>query len=201
MSLENFDAAPRFLRPKDAAAHFGVTVQTLRRWEKQGLITAVRSEHGRVRRYDVASYGGAPTPGRTVLYASDGGGGKGFLQRQIACLLGLYPQAEIITDDAPAPENGAGGRLPGGLARLVQGVAQRKFAKVVVTSMDRLGLMDADCFRAFAHHLGCQIVEVGGGRPPDDVVAGEARAAAARINIRLEQLTGGDAAIRLTLET
>jgi predicted site-specific integrase-resolvase len=41
--------------PREAAAHFGVAVCTLRQWEEAGLITGIRTKGGH-RRYDINSY-------------------------------------------------------------------------------------------------------------------------------------------------
>lgn len=190
---------PRFLRPKDAAAYFGVTVQTLRRWERRGLINAILSAQGRVQRYDVSTYGGASVGGRVVVYVSQGGGGKAFLERQITHLLSLYPKAEVIADENPTPGDNGDGPLPRGLTRLVEGIAKREITKLVVTSYDRFGLLDADCFIAFARRLGCKIIETGGGAPPNDIALSEARIAVARLNIRLERLLGGRVTACLTV--
>ena len=93
----------RYVTPKEASKYFGVCLHTLRRWEKQGWISAVRT--GRARRYDLDSYIKLPTkPKHIVLYArvssrSAGGashGQKPDLERQIARLVNLYPGAEVV---------------------------------------------------------------------------------------------------------
>ena len=60
----------RYVKPRDAANHFGVCLHTLRRWEKEGSIHAIRTPSGRTRLYDLDSYVRAPKiPKQVVLYA------------------------------------------------------------------------------------------------------------------------------------
>jgi predicted site-specific integrase-resolvase len=48
---------PKYTSPKETAEHFGVSLHTLRRWEKSGQIQAIRTPSEQ-RRYDIASYTG-----------------------------------------------------------------------------------------------------------------------------------------------
>lgn len=48
---------PKYTSPNETAQYFGVCLHTLRRWEKDGKIQAIRTPSGQ-RRYDIASYTG-----------------------------------------------------------------------------------------------------------------------------------------------
>ncbi|AFZ25901.1 putative site-specific integrase-resolvase [Cylindrospermum stagnale PCC 7417] len=48
---------PKYTSPGETAEHFGVSLHTLRRWERDNKIQAIRTPSGQ-RRYDVASYTG-----------------------------------------------------------------------------------------------------------------------------------------------
>lgn len=82
---------------------FGVCLHTLRRWEKNGKIQAIKTPSGQ-RRYDIASYTGISnerTQRTIIAYARvSSRGQKADLDRQAAKLLELYPNASLITDIA-----------------------------------------------------------------------------------------------------
>ncbi len=94
---------PKYTPPSETAQYFGVCLHTLRRWERDGKIQAIRTPSGQ-RRYDIASYKGISkerTQRAIIAYARvSSRGQKADLDRQTAKLLELYPNAELITDIA-----------------------------------------------------------------------------------------------------
>jgi putative resolvase len=120
--------------PRQAAEHFGVCLHTLRRWEKDGIITAIRTPSGQ-RRYLINSYAGlSKTNQRTILYARvDRLHQKADLDRQIAKLLELYPSAELITDIA----SGLNFKRKG-LRSILEAVRTGNVSSIIVAHKDRL---------------------------------------------------------------
>ena len=120
--------------PRQAAEHFGVCLHTLRRWEKDGIITAIRTPSGQ-RRYLINSYAGRNTTNqRTILYARvSSRSQKADLDRQIAKLLELYPSAELITDIA----SGLNFKRKG-LQSILEAVRTGHVGSIIVAHKDRL---------------------------------------------------------------
>ena len=94
---------PKYSKPREAAEYFSVSLHTLRRWEKEDKIQAIRTPLGQ-RRYDIASYTGISDQGRKQTTIADARvssrGQKADLDRQTAKLLEPHPRAELITDIA-----------------------------------------------------------------------------------------------------
>ncbi|MFB2922632.1 MULTISPECIES: recombinase family protein, partial [Aerosakkonema] len=90
----------RYVKPKEATQILGVNERTLRRWEENGSIETIRTPSGQ-RRYNVESYT-AKTGNNNrnvVLYARvSSRAQQPELNRQVAALSNLYPQAEIISE-------------------------------------------------------------------------------------------------------
>jgi putative resolvase len=120
--------------PRQAAEHFGVCLHTLRRWEKDGIITAIRTPSGQ-RRYLINSYAGRNTTNqKTILYARvSSRNQKADLDRQIAKLLELYPSAELITDIA----SGLNFKRKG-LRSILEAVRTGNVSSIIVAHKDRL---------------------------------------------------------------
>ena len=107
---------------------------TLRRWEKDGTIKAIRTPAGQ-RRYLINSYAGRNTTNlKTILYARvSRRAQKADLDRQIAKLLELYPSASLITDIA----SGLNFKRKG-LRSILETVRTGNVGYVVVAHKDRL---------------------------------------------------------------
>ena len=148
----------RYVTPKEASKYFGVCLHTLRRWEKQGWISAVRT--GRARRYDLDSYSKLPTkPKHIVLYArvssrSAGGAShaqKPDLERQIAKLVSLYPTAEVVGEIG----DGLNFQRPQFLA-LLERVRAGDVGTIVVAHQDRLCRFGFDLVVWYCRQHGCE---------------------------------------------
>ncbi|WP_156331974.1 MULTISPECIES: IS607 family transposase [Planktothricoides] len=114
----------------------GVCLHTLRRWERDGKIQAIRTPSGQ-RRYDIASYTGISnkrTQRAIIAYARvSSRGQKADLDRQAAKLLELYPNAELVTDIA----SGLNFKRKG-LRAILERVRQGDVGFIVVAHRDRL---------------------------------------------------------------
>jgi putative resolvase len=120
--------------PRQTAEYFGVCLHTLRRWEKDGTIAAIRTPAGQ-RRYLINSYAGRNTTNlRTILYARvSSRSQRADLDRQIAKLLELYPAAELITDIA----SGLNFKRKG-LRAILEAVRTGNVGAIIVAHKDRL---------------------------------------------------------------
>ncbi len=152
----------RYAKPREAADYFGVCLHTLRRWEQQGWINAIRTPSGRARRYDLDSYIKTPKKvKRVVLYArvssrSAGGashGQKPDLERQIARLVNLYPGAEVVGEIG----GGLNFQRPRFLA-LLERVRAGDVGTIVVAHQDRLCRFGFDLVAWYCRQHGCEIL-------------------------------------------
>jgi predicted site-specific integrase-resolvase len=127
---------PKYTSPSETSQYFGVCLHTLRRWERDGKIQAIRTPSGQ-RRYDIASYTGISnerTQRAIIAYARvSSRGQKADLNRQAAKLLELYPNAELVTDIA----SGLNFKRKG-LRAILERVRQGDVGFVVVAHRDRL---------------------------------------------------------------
>ncbi len=86
----------RHVSPKEAAQYYGVTVQTLRRWDKEGKLDSIRTE-GNQRRFCIE--GEDPKEKPIVCYARvSTHSQRDDLDRQIEFLRSKYPNAEIVRE-------------------------------------------------------------------------------------------------------
>jgi predicted site-specific integrase-resolvase len=89
-----------FVKLNKAVELLGLHPNTLRRFADNGTIKAIKTPGGQ-RLYDVASYTGTSKLPVTVCYCRvSSSKQRADLDKQIAYMRGLYPQAEIITDIA-----------------------------------------------------------------------------------------------------
>jgi putative resolvase len=144
----------KYSTPRQAAEHFGVCLHTLRRWEKDGIITAIRTPAGQ-RRYLINSYAGRSTTNlKTILYARvSSRGQKADLDRQIAKLLELYPSAELITDIA----SGLNFKRKG-LRSILEAVRTGNVGSIVVAHKDRLARFGFELIEWLCQLDGAKIV-------------------------------------------
>jgi excisionase family DNA binding protein len=90
-----------YVSPREAAKRLAVHVETLRRWEADGKITAIKLKSGH-RRYAMSAVeklAGEQPRVNTVLYARvSTNSQRDDLQRQVDFLKSKYPEAEIISE-------------------------------------------------------------------------------------------------------
>ncbi|NEO37075.1 MAG: IS607 family transposase [Moorea sp. SIOASIH] len=86
----------KYVTPKEAAEHLGVSISTLRRWDKEGRLDSIRTK-GNQRRFCVQ--GEAPQSKPIVAYARvSTHSQRDDLDRQAEFLRSKYPNAEIVTE-------------------------------------------------------------------------------------------------------
>ena len=114
---------------KQAARKLGVHPQTLRRWERDGKISVIRTQGGH-RRYDFSNDAEATT----VCYCRVASAGqKDDLARQVEYMRERFPDAEVVTDI------GRGLNFKRrGLNALLDRLARGEKLTVVVAHRDRL---------------------------------------------------------------
>ena len=128
-----------YVPPKDAAKILGVHWQTLRNWDKAGLIQTIRSEGGK-RFYNVKKYmedNGIKQKKchkRNICYCRVSSiSQKSDLENQIAYMKNKYPSYDIITDI------GSGINFNrNGLNKIIKYALDGEINEVVVAYKDRL---------------------------------------------------------------
>ncbi|MFH7024478.1 MAG: IS607 family transposase [Heteroscytonema crispum UTEX LB 1556] len=147
----------KYVKPNEAASTLGVCLRTLRRWEEEGKIKAVKTPSGQ-RRYDIQSFikkESEPVGGRaTVIYARvSTRPQKTDLDRQVERLSALYPGAEVVK------EVGGGLNLRRkGLVTLLGRVLRGDISVIVVAHKDRLARFGFDLIEWMCEQFDCKIV-------------------------------------------
>ena len=147
----------KYVKPNEAANTLGVCLRTLRRWEQEGKIKAVRTPSGQ-RRYDIETFikkESEPDTGRaTVIYARvSTRPQKADLDRQVERLSALYPGAIVVK------EVGGGLNLRRkGLVTLLGRVLRGDIAVIVVAHKDGLARFGFDIIEWLCEQFDCQIV-------------------------------------------
>ncbi|MEQ9551063.1 MAG: IS607 family transposase [Coleofasciculus sp. G3-WIS-01] len=90
-----------YVTPKQAAKILGVHVSSLRRWESEGKLRAIRTPGGQ-RRYDLKEVERAHRATKTVVTVCDARvsthSQRDDLERQIEFLRSRFPEAELLSD-------------------------------------------------------------------------------------------------------
>ncbi|NEP68011.1 MULTISPECIES: IS607 family transposase [Moorena] len=144
----------KYLKPKEASELLGVNVRTLARWEKAGIIQAIKTPSGQ-RRYDVESYTHSfSVKKETVLYCRVySHAQKPDLNRQVAQLQALYPEARTIKE--------VGGGLNfkrKKLLALLSQILKGEVSRVVVAHKDRLARFGFDLFNWLCEQNKCELI-------------------------------------------
>ena len=141
--------------PRDAAQTLGITVEHLRRMERAGEITCIRTGGGH-RRYDVQSFIDAQTGTdiTTIGYCRVSGKGQSDdLASQVAYLQKHYPEAEIIKDF------GSGINFKRkGLQTLLERILQGDKLRIVVAHRDRLARFGGEVIQFLVEQNGGEVV-------------------------------------------
>lgn len=86
----------KYVTPKEAAAHYGVNISTLRRWDNEGKLDSIRTP-GNQRRFCIEYEGPKNKP--IVCYARvSTHSQRDDLDRQIEFLRSKYPSAELVSE-------------------------------------------------------------------------------------------------------
>jgi putative resolvase len=121
----------KYVSPKEAAAHYGVSIQTLRVWDNAGKLDSIRTE-GNQRRFCIE--GESPANKSIVAYARvSTHSQRDDLERQAEFLRIRYPNAELVT------EIGSGLNFKRRkLLKILERVCKGDIKKLVVAYSDRL---------------------------------------------------------------
>ncbi|MFK0731011.1 MAG: IS607 family transposase [Gloeotrichia echinulata HAB0833] len=142
--------------PKEAAKILGVHVSSLRRWENEGKLKAIRTPGGQ-RRFilgEIEKVAGMPRTIRTVCYGRvSTHSQQDDLQRQLEHLCQRYPEAEIVS------ETGSGlnfkrKKFLAILERIIDGDIQR----LVVAHPDRLVRFGFELVKWLCTKFECELV-------------------------------------------
>lgn len=131
--------------PRQLSDKLGVSKETLRRWEINGLISATKTAKGH-RRYhysDDTFSSSKPTPSKhRIIYARvSSSKQQDDLSRQISSLTKMYPQHTVLSDI------GSGLNYQRkGLQRLLELTFQGAVSEVVVAHRDRLSRFGYELF-------------------------------------------------------
>jgi putative resolvase len=86
----------KYVTPKEAAQHYGVSINTLRRWDKEGKLDSIRTQ-GNQRRFCIE--GEDPKSKPIVCYARvSTHSQRDDLDRQAEFLRSKYPDAKIVSE-------------------------------------------------------------------------------------------------------
>lgn len=145
-----------YVSPREAAKRLGVHVGTLRRWETEGRITAIKTPSGH-RRYgigEVEKLAGGEPPINTVLYARvSTSSQRNDLQRQVDFLKSRYSEAEIISEIG----SGLNYRRRKFLS-ILERVFKGDIQQIVVAYPDRLVRFGFELVNWVCEKHGCSIV-------------------------------------------
>jgi putative resolvase len=141
--------------PKEAAKILGVHVSSLRRWENEGKLKAIRTPGGQ-RRFileEVEKIGGIPRTIKTICYGRVSTHSQQDEQRQLEHLRTRYPEAEIISE-VGSGLNFKRKKFLAILERIIDGDIQR----IVVTHPDRLVRFGFELVRWLCTKFECELV-------------------------------------------
>ena len=143
------------MSPRDAAQTLGITVDHLRRMERAGEITCIRTGGGH-RRYDVQSFIDVQSAAdiTTIGYCRVRGKGQtADLVSQVAFVQRHYPDAEIIKDF------GSGINFNRkGLRTLLERILRGDKLRVVVAHRDRLARFGGEVIQFLVEQNGGEVV-------------------------------------------
>jgi excisionase family DNA binding protein len=146
----------KYVTPKQAAKALSVNVSSLRRWENEGRITAIKTPGGQ-RRYsleEIEKAAGTPRTVVTVLYARvSTSSQRDDLERQLEFLRSRFPEAESISE-VGSGLNFRRRRFLAILDRIFTGDIQR----LVVAHPDRLVRFGFELVKWLCDKTECELV-------------------------------------------
>ena len=143
------------MTPKEKAAECGVSVQTLRRWEKEGKIQSIRTSGGHRRYFDTGRNdreGGLQTKLIAIYARVSTSKQKDDLERQITNLSSVCPNAQVFSDVA----SGINWKR-NGLKKLLAGVFSGGIGEIVISHRDRLCRFAFPMLEWVVQQHGCKI--------------------------------------------
>jgi putative resolvase len=144
----------------DAAKLRGVSIDTLRRWEKAGKITAVRTEGGH-RRYRVADLLKIDKPDlrHTVIYGRvSTRDKKGDLERQIG-VMELYCKERGFDGVYTLQDIGSGlNYRKRGLLKLIDLLQRNEVERLIITDKDRLLRFGSELIFTLCENNGTEVI-------------------------------------------
>lgn len=147
----------RLISIGEAAKLAGVTVETLREWEKTGKVISQRTEGGH-RRYDIDQFI-EPMPRKTIPYARvSSSDQKEDLERQMSVLI-AYCQQQGWEDVEPIQDLGSGlNYKKKGLQRLIYLIMADKVERIIITHKDRLLRFGSELIFTLCEQMGTQVI-------------------------------------------
>lgn len=144
----------QYVTPREATRILGVSERTLRRWEQEGKIEAIRTE-GNQRRYNVLGYTAKSVGNRaTILYARvSSPKQREDLTRQSEFLQSRYPSGELIAEIGGGL-NYKRKKFLAVLERVMSGDVER----IVVAYKDRIARFGFDFFSWLCAQHACELV-------------------------------------------
>ena len=148
-----------YVKPKEAAKYYGVSIQTLRRWARNEKVQFIRTD-GNHRRYLIKN----EEKTKKIIYARvSSQKQKSNLQNQIKYLKKKYPKYELITDI------GSGINFKRkGLQRILDGLFDGTIEEVVVTTQDRLVRFGFDLFKYIFIKVGSKLTVINSKKNDND---------------------------------
>ena len=144
-----------YMTPRDAAQTLGITVDHLRRMERAGEITCIRTGGGH-RRYDVQSFIDAQRESdiTTIGYCRVSERGQADdLDSQVRYVRSHYPEAEIIKD------YGSGINFKRkGLRTLLERILRGDKLRIIVAHRDRLARFGGEVIQFLVEQNGGEVV-------------------------------------------
>ncbi len=138
-----------YVSPGEAARHFCVSKETLRKWDEKGIIECIKTEGGH-RRYKIPENRSR----QKIIYARVSSKKQsGDLERQIKYLQDLYPDYTVIKDI------GSGLNFKRkGFRRVLDELFKGNIAEVVISSSDRFSRFGtSDFFGWLFERFGAQL--------------------------------------------
>lgn len=158
----------RYIKIGEAARLFGVTPQTVRRWEREGAVLPVRRSKGGTRYYDLNQLLGLKEleSDLTVAYARvSSRDQKEDLKRQVE-RLEMYCTAKGWTYEVIQDLGSGVNYRKKGLKRLIEKILNRQVKRVVLTHKDRLLRMGAELVFALCEARNVEVLIINQGEEP-----------------------------------